>query len=144
MSDFDKWWNSKRVARHPEIDAPTCNFIKRLCKEVFGYAAQPRWRPIETAPKTYEPVMLFFRTKKGLPVTVVAYWIAEFSEQSSEDFAEYDPDTDEYYCPEGWYEQQWFNYEYAYILMDEEPTHWMPLPPPPEQEQCPPTRLSTT
>jgi len=45
--------------------------------------------------------------------------------------AEYSEIKDEYFCPEGWYEEMW---ESEYISETPSPTHWMPLPAPPESE----------
>jgi hypothetical protein len=43
--------------------------------------------------------------------------------------ADYDEETDNYYCPEGWVEDP---YESEYTYPVEGITHWMPLPEPPE------------
>jgi hypothetical protein len=127
---FDKWFakNKRKMYDWLNVDG----YFEPLFKEVWQ-AAQPKWQPIETAPKTFDPVLLLYYENKK-PVIVIAHWVAEFSEESTEDFAVYNEETDEYYCPEGWYEQQRFNEEYGYILMDIEPRYWMPLPQPPTDE----------
>lgn len=50
----------------------------------------------------------------------------EYDEHES--FAEYDPITDAYYWPRGWYERQSANPEYLYCAMTEDVIAWMPLP----------------
>ena len=44
-----------------------------------------------------------------------------------DDWGEYDEETDEYYCPEGWYE--WNEHEEVHWAVSETPRAWMPLPP---------------
>lgn len=48
--------------------------------------------------------------------------------------AEYDEETDEYYFPEGWWEdiKNWD--EYGCVAIGDTVTHWMPLPKLPEKE----------
>ena len=42
----------------------------------------------------------------------------------------YDEETDTYWCPEGWYEEN--EYEDVHWGVDGTVTHWMPLPSPPD------------
>lgn len=68
----------------------------------------------------------------GPTVQVVGKWIPALTEEAGadcDDWHEYDEATDEYYVPEGWYE----NHEFALIHMPKQTvTHWMALPPPPK------------
>ena len=45
-----------------------------------------------------------------------------------DDWGEYDEETDEYYCPEGWYE--WNEHEEVHWAVDETPRAWRELPQP--------------
>jgi hypothetical protein len=98
-----------------------------------GGAAQGReWEPAETAPSA-KKVLACFQTR-GFRIwrTVVAVRYEKFQhEDDSGDFdgAEYNEATDAYYWPAGWYEvgetegKDWW--------MNDEITHWRPLPEPP-------------
>ena len=50
----------------------------------------------------------------------------------ADDFGEYDEDKDDYFCPEGWYENNC--YEEVHFHVANEVTHWMPLPKEPTDE----------
>jgi len=81
------------------------------------------WQPIETAPKDGTPIILF-----GGRVTA-GHWEAERWPVS----AEYHGSTGEYLgqfetgeCIEAW----WYSEDGGFDS-ESQPTHWMPLPPPP-------------
>lgn len=73
------------------------------------------WQPIETAPKD-GTMILTYRDSATVPVILSTYWF----------------EKDEHYDGRsGWYHSQ--NSVGAYLLDDwETPTHWMPLPQPPQ------------
>ncbi len=83
------------------------------------------WLPIETAPQTGRKVMLFYLNRNGLPRTVMARWLTD--EQAAE------TDADGVGLEGGWYEciDNWGDYTEVAIY-EGEPTHWMPLPAPPQ------------
>lgn len=59
-------------------------------------------------------------------------------EQGSDtDFAEYDEMTDTYWCPAGWYEhvEAETGLDYSMHWLDENFTHFMHLPQPPEETE---------
>lgn len=69
--------------------------------------------------------------------TVVGQYVRQYELESSfddGDWAEYSEEKDEYFCPEGWYEQQINWDDYAFIHINEKVTHWMPLPEPPNNQ----------
>ena len=66
-----------------------------------------------------------------------AQWVPRFSlEQSSSEMmdGDYNPDNDEYYWPEGWYE--WNRHEEIHWFIEEAVTYWMPLPPMPSNARA--------
>ena len=78
------------------------------------------WMPIETAPQS-NIVLVYYTNSLGNGRTMRARY--------------YPPDTLESetnesgWADEGWYEE---SEAYEYLMpLDQEPTHWMPLPPPP-------------
>jgi len=91
---------------------------------------------IETKDKMPEygvPVLVFVQGVYGnktrrLRASYAAKHTQEQSELADGD-ADYDEATDEYYCPEGWYETNEF--EEVHWRVEGEVTHWMPLPEPP-------------
>jgi hypothetical protein len=80
-----------------------------------------------TLPKPGTPVLLDI----GKEFPIRAMWAAKFTlPVSLEDysgFGEHDERTDEWYCPEGWYE--WNEHEEIHWRVTETPRAWAPLPP---------------
>ena len=80
-----------------------------------------------TLPKPGTPVLLDI----GKEFPIRAMWAAKFTlPVSLEDysgFGEHDERTDEWYCPEGWYE--WNEHEDIHWRVTETPRAWAPLPP---------------
>ena len=80
-------------------------------------AAVPQWQPIETAPKDGQDIIVMYMHIET-QVVHAAFWMSESDCE----------DTDEV---------GWWSYEYSEvsrIKLDDwmTPTHWMPLPSPPE------------
>lgn len=89
------------------------------------------WQPIETAPKGVD-ILLFCKGEYGARYRCIGRFIERYTEESSEEHAEYSEEDDNYFTPEGWYENQ-FNWgDYASIFISDTPTHWMSLPEPPQ------------
>lgn len=64
-------------------------------------------------------------------VTIVGHWVEKFSEEAGDsEFDDYCEEKDEYYLPEGWYEDQYNWGEYAAIKVNDDAdiTHWRLLP----------------
>ena len=90
------------------------------------------WMSIETAPKG-KPVLVHYKNALNRGRTVKAYYVDRFTEESSPDSEndEYNEADDTYYTLPGWYEMidNWD--DYSAVAINSDPTHWMPLPPPP-------------
>ncbi len=113
-------------ARHCESTAYEIE-IRRLRAELAASRereARMQWQPIETAPKDGRKVILFYRNSHNRPRTLMARWLTD--EQAAE------TDADGVGLEGGWYEciDNWNDYTEV-AIHEGEPTHWMPLPPPP-------------
>lgn len=75
---------------------------------------------------------------KDNSVTVVGKYVGKFTVECGDcdnEFNDYCEEKDEYFTPEGWYENLWNWSDYSGIRINEEVTHWMPLPQPPETDK---------
>jgi hypothetical protein len=83
------------------------------------------WLPIETAPLTGRKVILSYLNRNNKARTVMARWLTD--EQAAE------TDSDGVGLEGGWYEciDNWDDYTEV-AIHEGEPTHWMPLPAPPQ------------
>lgn len=92
-------------------------------RDIPGQDEAP-WQPIETAPKTGRKVIAFYLNSNGKTRTVMARWLTD--EQAAE------TDADGVGLEGGWYEciDNWSDYTEV-AIHEGEPSHWMPLPPPP-------------
>lgn len=85
------------------------------------------WQPIETAPKNIK-LIAGYRNQLGKWRTVMACHYAAGTLEWHPDHDMYD-NEDEEFAPEGWYEETETHEVVMPLSID--PTHWMPLPPPP-------------
>ena len=77
-------------------------------------------------PEPGTPVLLDI----GKKYPIRAMWAAKHTVPAADDdtdWGEYDEATDEYWCPEGWYE--WNEHEEVHWAVSETPRAWIPLPP---------------
>ncbi len=78
-------------------------------------------------PEPNTPVLLDI----GKKFTIRALWAEKHTVRVGtdvDDWGEYDEETDEYYCPEGWYE--WNEHEEVHWAVSETPRAWRELPQP--------------
>ena len=88
---------------------------------VGGWIALPG-----TLPEPGVPVLLDI----GKKYPIRAMWAAKHTVPAAgddTDWGEYDEATDQYWCPEGWYE--WNEHEEIHWAVTETPRAWAPLPP---------------
>ena len=93
-----------------------------------GVASAASWISVdERLPEPGNPVLLDI----GKKYPIRALWAAKNTVRVGtdvDDWGEYDEETDEYYCPEGWYE--WNEHEEVHWAVSETPRAWRELPPP--------------
>lgn len=92
-------------------------------------AKAAKWKPIDDDAKSGKPVLVYYLNSYQKSRVVKACWVPKYTEESSEDHAEYCEEKDNYYSPEGWYEliDNWGDYS-SVAICEGEPTHYMPLP----------------
>ena len=100
---------------------------------LMGIAAPPTaqaegWTKLPwQLPEPNTPVLLDI----GKKFTIRALWAEKHTVRVGtdvDDWGEYDEETDEYYCPEGWYE--WNEHEDVHWAVSETPRAWRELPQP--------------
>ena len=93
-----------------------------------GVASAASWISVDARlPEPNTPVLLDI----GKKFTIRALWAEKHTVRVGtdvDDWGEYDEETDEYYCPEGWYE--WNEHEDVHWAVSETPRAWSELPQP--------------
>ena len=93
-----------------------------------GVASAASWISVDARlPEPNTPVLLDI----GKKFTIRALWAEKHTVRVGtdvDDCGEYDEETDEYYCPEGWYE--WNEHEDVHWAVSETPRAWSELPQP--------------
>ena len=118
--------------------------IAALQQEIEKLRAQlPRWIPVtERLPKPETDVLAVCNRNGYIFVVPAIYEDGKMLTQDSKwnwcdiyTYGLYNEEADDYYAPEGWWENRQFNPDDVYNnLVDCPVTHWMPLPEPPEVE----------
>ncbi|CAL67417.1 DUF551 domain-containing protein [Christiangramia forsetii] len=96
---------------------------------------EEKWISVEDRlPETGIPVVIYGINDYGKERRLRAFYAPKFSIYADcyeGDNDEYCEEKDEYFIPEGWYEQN--EYECTNWYVGFKPTHWQPLPTPPKQ-----------
>lgn len=127
----DSWWVLKDLIGHAfEVSAQKT--FESLYKEPGK--EEEKWISVEKEmPKTGVPVIAYGINENGKSRRLKAYFAPKFSIDADcfEGDADYCEEKDEYFLPEGWYEQN--EYEDINWYVGLKITHWQPLPTPPKQ-----------
>lgn len=103
-----------------EVRARGMSSIDSALRSLADQVEALQWQPIETAPHN-ERVLVFYTYTNGVGRRIIAtYYRAETLESEYEESG---------YAEPGWYEES-YAADTIYPI-EQEPTHWMPLPPPP-------------
>jgi len=144
---FEAWLaeppHEQDVSRFPEKhgyrwEGNYCHLPVQIAWEAWQKAKSgSEWIPVsERMPPSGALVLVAYRNDRGEWRRIRAQWVAAKSVEASDEseIGEYDEATDTYYDPEGWYERinNWDDYS-GVMVHDGTPSHWMPLPPPPEE-----------
>ena len=131
----ESWYARTQNARITELESqPAQRFdaadVATAAAQGFrdGVASAASWISVdERLPEPGNPVLLDI----GKKYPIRALWAAKNTVRVGtdvDDWGEYDEETDEYYCPEGWYE--WNEHEEVHWAVSETPRAWRELPPP--------------
>ena len=91
------------------------------------------WIPVhQRMPKPGQYVLAHFLNEYGKSRIVRAFHAPQYTIEANGEWFELDPDEDDMWLPEGWYECN--EYEDTHWYVDGDITHWMPLPKTPKKE----------
>ena len=126
---FERWWDT----RGNQTQGSMADLLE-ACYEA-GKAAATAWIPVtEQLPAPGIPVIALVNPNEyGKTYRIRAQWAPAKTLELHFDAegGEYDEETDQYYCEEGWYETNEF--EEVHWAVSGTVTHWQPLPEIPEE-----------
>lgn len=121
------------VEQEPDADLRFMVAARTALPQLITEVERSQWQTIETA-SPLESVLIYYLNSAGMGRRIKARYVPRFTvEDCSDDgeWFEWGPNETGPYLPEGWYEQidNWD--DLAEVFVNEKPSHWMPLPPPP-------------
>lgn len=128
----DRWCTMVTDSPDPNMERDCAHFIR----------AQ-RWVPVtERLPETEKEVLAYCKfgiSRRGYVCNAFVIPKGTYKEESTynwdcECFDNYDEERDDYEINPGWYERIHNWDDYGCVKIQDEVTHWMPLPEPPESE----------
>ena len=135
---FRKWFGCDA----DRLSTDAADLIERLTAENAALREKQRWIPVtERMPEPETDVLAVCNRNGYIFVTPVIYEDGKLLTQESAwnwsniyCYGLYDEEADDYYIPEGWWENRQFNPDDVYNNpVDCAVTHWLPLPGAPEE-----------
>lgn len=121
-------------------------YVDANALDTFPSAEVGKWISVKDrlpSPET-EVIIRAARKYNGKTYNIITTSMYEDGTISTEDSVwvwydldfDYDEENDKYYIPEGWWEYRHYNPDGVYnCVVEDEVTHWMPLPKPPEEDE---------
>lgn len=114
--------------------------IDSLAPRIAELEAQLEWKDIKDAPSR-RTILISFKNELGKVRVVKAFYAGKFEVLDVLDgmeFCDYHEESDQYFWPEGWYEDVYSEtgLDYSYIhLGDINPSSWKEVPTPPQSKE---------
>ena len=112
-------------ARITELEAQLSAIVAGGVSPLMAVAE--RWVSVdERLPEPQKPVLLDIGKQYPIRAQMVPQYALTVGTDAADDFGEYDEETDEWYCPAGWYE--WNQQEEIHWAVNDKPIAWHELP----------------
>lgn len=124
------------------INPQAADMLEKLATE--KEAKKPEWSSVKDGPPKNEQEVLIYCNRGGFKFVCPAiYEDGTMLTQNSrwnwndlEEYGTYSEENDDYFVPEGWWENRQFTPDDVYNCpVDCEVTHWMQMPKPPKEEE---------
>ena len=124
----------KEFYKKTEVLKTATAIVNHILSNTKDQTEEEKWISVEDRlPETGIPVIIYGINDYGKGRRLRAFYAPKFSidADSYEGDADYSEEKNEYFIPEGWYEQN--EYEDTNWYVGFKPTHWQPLPTPPKE-----------